>query len=322
MIRNVNSKGRLQVRRVVDVPLREVSGICLRRSRNRRMSLIAVGDHAAKVAWFSLSRSDEGRISWHTSNIAKLSGSLLPKRDSQIEAVCADGQGRIALLQETPSRVELVDPNACKVVASIDLVVEGRGKLAQAWSDPKGSRGEGMALLPGGHLLIAKEKRPAVFIEFGPPHSRSRGLVRGRALPDGEQWPVKKGHHRYVALATWIPDKKLAKHCADFSDLEIGPDGCLYLLSDQSCTIARLDDLPAGGGTAALLDAWRLEGVDGKPEGLAFTAQGRAIVGLDTRKPRRNLVLLEPAIAQLRRRNRTEPMTKKDPEAQRGVHSN
>ena len=107
-----------------------------------------------------------------------------------------------------------------------------------------------------------------------------------------------------MALATWIPDKKLAKHCADFSDLEIGPDGCLYLLSDQSCTIARLDDLPAGGGTAALLDAWRVEDVDGKPEGLAFTAQGRAVVGLDTRKPRRNLVLLEPAIAQLRRRHR------------------
>jgi len=44
--------------------------------------------------------------------------------------------------------------------------------------------------------------------------------------------------------------------------------------------------------------------LDGKPEGLAFTAQGRAIVGLDTRKPRRNLVLLEPAVAQLRGRAR------------------
>jgi transposase-like protein len=39
--------------------------------------------------------------------------------------------------------------------------------------------------------------------------------------------------------------------------------------------------------------------LDGKPEGLAFTAQGRAIVGLDTRKARRNLVLLEPAVAQI-----------------------
>ena len=43
---------------------------------------------------------------------------------------------------------------------------------------------------------------------------------------------------------------------------------------------------------------------DGKPEGLAFTAQGREIVGLDTRKPRRNLLLLEPAVAQLRDRGK------------------
>jgi hypothetical protein len=67
-------------------------------------------------------------------------------------------------------------------------------------------------------------------------------------------------------------------------------------------SIARLNDLPAGGGTAALLNAWRLGDLDGKPEGLAFTRQGRAIVGLDTRKARRNLVLLEPAVVQLRAR--------------------
>lgn len=294
-----SNKKRLRVCRVVDVPLREVSGICVRRSPNGRKFLIAVGDRMAKVAWFSQPRSDGGRIDWHTTNIAKLSGSMLPKHDSQIEAVCADGLGRVLLLQETPPRVELIDPEALKVVASIDLAVEGRGKIARAWSDPRGSRGEGMVLLPGGHLLVAKEKKPAAFVEFGPPHSRSRGLVRGGALADGEQWPIKKGDHRFVALAFWLPDKTLAKTCADFSDLEIGPDGCLYLLSDKSCTIARVDDLPAGGGTAALLDAWQLGDLVGKPEGLAFTAQGRAIVGLDTRKSRRNLVLLEPAVAQL-----------------------
>jgi hypothetical protein len=117
-------------------------------------------------------------------------------------------------------------------------------------------------------------------------------------LPAGKRWPIKKGHHRFVALAIWLPDKKLARTCADFSDLEIGPDGYLYLLSDKSSTIARVDDLPAGGGATTLLDAWRLGDLSGKPEGLAFTPQGRAIIGLDTRKPRRNLVLLEPAVAQ------------------------
>jgi len=132
----------------------------------------------------------------------------------------------------------------------------------------------------------------------------SRGLVRGGALPDGRRWPIKEGSHRFVALATWLPDQTLTKNCADFSDLEIGPDGHLYLLSDKSATIARLDDLPAGGGTAALLDVWRIGDLDGKPEGLAFNSTGHAIVGLDTRKPRRNLILLEPAIAQVRGRGR------------------
>src|SRR6202007_2414998 len=99
-----------------------------------------------------------------------------------------------------PPRVELIDPKALKVVASIDLAVEGRGKIARAWSDPKGSRGEGVVLLAGVHLLVAKEKKPAAFIEFGPPDSRSRGLDRGGALADGERWPIKKGHHRFVAL--------------------------------------------------------------------------------------------------------------------------
>ncbi len=299
-----SSNNRLQARRMIDVPLREVSGICLRRGRAGRMSIVAVGDHAAKVAWFFVKRDDEGLVTWHTRNIAKLSGSLLPKRDSQIEAVCADGHGRVALLQETPSRVELIDPKGPSVFATIDLVVEGRSAIAQEWSRPKGSRGEGMALLPGGHLLVAKEKKPAALIEFGPANSRSRGLARGGALADGKPWPIKQGHHQFVALATWLPDRTLAKTCADFSDLEIGPDGHLYLLSDKSATIARLDKLPTGGGAAALLDVWRLDDVDGKPEGLAFTPRGHAIVGLDTRKPRRNLILLEPAIAQARGRGR------------------
>jgi hypothetical protein len=298
--RSKSNKNLLRVSRVVDVPLQEVSGICSRCGQDGVVSLIAVGDRSAKIAWFTVPRSNDDQIEWHTSNIAKLSASMLPEHDSQIEAVCADGLGRILLLQETPPRVELIDPKASKVVASIDLAVEGRGEIAEAWHEPNGSRGEGMVLLPGGHLLVAKEKKPAAFIEFGPPNTRSRGLVRGGALANGKRWQIKNGSHRFVSLAIWLPDEKLAKTCADLSDLEMGPDGRLYVLSDKSSTIGRLDDLPAGGGTASLLDAWRLDDPNGKPEGLAFTADGRAVVGLDMRKSRRNLVLLEPTVAQLR----------------------
>ena len=107
----------------------------------------------------------------------------------------------------------------------------------------------------------------------------------------------RTGEHRYVALATWLPDRRLSKACHDFSDLEVGPDGHLYLLSDKSGSIARLSDLPADGGAVSALDSWRIPHLKGKPEGLAFTPNGRALVALDTRQARHNLVLLDPPIA-------------------------
>jgi hypothetical protein len=289
-------QGRLKVRRTVDVPLAEVSGVCLRRDRGR-MSLVAIGDSVSIAATVVLPRSDEGPLEWRTEDLGRFPGSRLPKRDPQIEAVCADGAGRILLLQEAPPRVELVDLRARRVVASLALEVPGDGKIARSWADPEGSRGEGAVFLRAGHLLVAKEKGPKALIEFGPPRAASLGLARGGALGDGARWPVAPGDHRYEALAVWKPDEALAEACEDFSDLEVGPDGRLYVLSDKSNAIARIADLPRGGGTAALAAAWRLRGIDGKPEGLAFTPRGRAIVALDTRRARHNLVLLEPPIA-------------------------
>ena len=290
-------KGRLEVHRVVSVPLREVSGVCLRRGRRGEMSLVAIGDRVAVAAWVRLPSDDSAMLDWQRVDITRLAGSQLPKHDPQIEAVCADGAGRVLLLQESPPRAELADLTAARIVASIALEVPGRGELAQSWSDPDGSRGEGAAFLRHGHLLVAKEKRPRALIEFGPRGARSQGLARGGALPGGARWQIAGGVHRYVALAVWWPDKALAKACKDFSDLEVGPDGCLYLLSDKSESIARLDDLPSGGGTAKLTESWRIRDLSGKPEGLAFTAEGRAIVALDTRKARHNLVVLDPEIA-------------------------
>jgi hypothetical protein len=212
MVENRKSKkSRLRVCRVVDVPLHEVSGICLRRSRTGRMPLIAVGDRASKIAWFSLPRSDKGRIDWHTSDSSKLSGSMLPEDDPQIEAVCADGLGRILLLQETPPRVEFIDPKASKVIASIELAVEGGAEIARAWSDPKGSRGEGIVLLPGGHLLVAKEKKPAALIELGPPDSRSRGLLRGGALMMASAGRPRKGANGSWLSQSGFPTKHSPK---------------------------------------------------------------------------------------------------------------
>lgn len=288
---------RLKVFRVVDVPLEEVSGICLRRGPAGELSLVAVGDRLAVAAWFVQPADDQAPLDWHTASVAGLEGTHLSQDDSQIEAVCADGAGRILLLQEWPPRAELIDPAVHRVVASIAIELPGEDDLARSWGDPASSQGEGVVFLPGGHLLVAKEKDPSALIEFGPPGAKAAGLARGGALPPGEAWQIEPGNHRYEALAIWWPDKALRKACADFSDLEVGPDGHLYLLSDKSDSIARLSDLRAPGGEATALATWRLGNLDGKPEGLAFTPNGRAMVALDTRRARHNLMLFEPPIA-------------------------
>jgi hypothetical protein len=131
----------------------------------------------------------------------------------------------VLFLQESPPRAELIDVAASRVVASIELAVEGRRDLARSWSDPKGSCGEGVVLLPGGHMLVAKERDPSLLVEFGPKGGRSRGVVRHGALRGGARWPIGNGDHRYVALAVWRPDEALAATGADFSDLEVGRMG-------------------------------------------------------------------------------------------------
>lgn len=292
-----SGQDRLHIYRTVDVPLEEVSGICLRRGPRGELQLLAVGDRVAVAAWFAQPKDDTATLAWSTTDIARLQGTRLPADDPQIEAICADGAGQVLLLQESPPRAELIDPATRRVLASIELDVPGRDELGGAWADPDGSLGEGAVLLPDGHVLVAKEKDPAALIEFGPSGDRAIGLSRGGGLPPESRWPVGPGDHRYVALATWWPDKALRKACADFSDLELGPDGWLYVLSDKSSSIARLPDLTPSAESVSALTTWRLGHLDGKAEGLAFTPNGRAIVALDTRKARHNLLLFEPPIA-------------------------
>ena len=292
----------LTIIRTLDVPLEEVSGLCLRRGPGGVLQVVAIGDRAAVGAWATVPDDHDGTVRWETAALTGLVGTRLPADDPQIEAVCADGAGRILLLQESPARVELVDPPAGRVVASIDLDISDGHPLASTWRDPDGSRGEGAVFLANGHLLIVKEKDPPAFIEFGPAGEVAAGFRAGAseggaALPPGEAWPVQPGEQAFVLLAAWTPDRDLARACRDLSDLEVGPDGRLYVLSDKSASIARLADLDPGDPFAQADGTWELPPLDGKPEGLAFTPRGRAIVALDTRKAKRNLVVLDPLIA-------------------------
>jgi hypothetical protein len=287
----------LSVHRTEDVPLLEVSGLCLRREAGGDMALVAFGDRTSIAAYVDLPDDDEGAYAWKTVDMADVEGSLIPRDDPQVEAVCADGAGRILILQESPPRVELLDWAGHRVVTRIALDIPKDHPLYDSWIDGEGSQGEGAAFMDNGHLLIAKEKDPAAFIEFGPEGEAPSGFGAETALKGGAKWPTEEGDRVFVPLAVWMPSVKLQGACEDFSDLEVGPDRRLYLLSDKSASIVRVADLTPGDPVARADEVWALPTLDGKPEGLALTRSGRAMVALDTKKAKENLVLLEPPIA-------------------------
>jgi hypothetical protein len=72
-----------------------------------------------------------------------------------------------------------------------------------------------MVLLPGGHLLVAKEKKPAVLIEFGPPHSRStvaaeiRRLIREVSIAN-PLWGAPRIHGELLKLGIEIGQTSVA----------------------------------------------------------------------------------------------------------------
>jgi len=297
MPRRRDEEAELTVLRTEDVPLEEVSGVCLRREAGGDMALVAFGDRTSLAAWVELPDDDRGAYRWETVDLADVEGSLIPRDDPQVEAVCADGAGRILILQESPPRVELLDWKARRVVTRISLDIPVDHPLHDSWVDSDGSQGEGAAVMRNGHVLIAKEKDPAAFIEFGPEGDKPSGFGPDDALAGGARWPTDEGDRVFVPLAAWNPSVKMQANCEDFSDLEVGPDRRLYLLSDKSQSIARVGALVPGDAVARADEIWKLPALDGKPEGLALTRNGRAIVALDTKLAKENLVLLEPPIA-------------------------
>jgi hypothetical protein len=54
----------LSVLRTMDVPLQEVSGVCLRREARGDMALVAFGDRTSIAAWVELPSDNGGAYVW------------------------------------------------------------------------------------------------------------------------------------------------------------------------------------------------------------------------------------------------------------------
>jgi hypothetical protein len=186
--------------------------------------------------------------------------------------------------------------------------------LAAAWKARPNSRGEGMILMKKGHVLVLKEKQPSLLIEFGPEGDAPMGYGAETFLREGEAFaglrtdgeepvhradqPAATAQRRLVALKVWAFSERLGKLAKDASELMLGPDGRVYMLSQESSVLIRLEKTlkPDEDKVGTDHDTyWNLpDGMD-KAEGLVIDDQMHPWIGVDikqTGKP--NLFQLSP----------------------------
>jgi len=278
----------------VDLPVVEASGLASK-TVDGVLKVIVVGDRTAHVSVGSY-LPDGGITDWTITDLSEAEGWSLPPDDSQLEAVAVDGSSLVAIMREDPPVVIVADTERSRVVARITLTVPDDSPLGDRWDDPS-SRGEGFVMLRGGRLLVAKEKRPRALIEFCPTGTAARGISRDDFLDDDEEWEAPEGDVEFEAAAVWRLKGRAKKTFHDISDMAVGRDKTLWLLSDKSSVVGRLsldEPLPAGGGKIRSVDAaWRLPAGTIKPEGVIALDGRRALIAMDTDEKRGNGMIVE-----------------------------
>jgi uncharacterized protein YjiK len=284
-------RGTLTIREATELPLEEISGLCLR-ARSDRRELLAIGDESFVIVAVDLDAAGRAGEARRHDLRALVSAETSKRGGSQWEAIAADGEGRVFVLQENPGMVFVLNAALESLLHVIELRVDDERGPAGDWLADENSRGEGIVPLGNGHLLIVKEKRPPLFVEFGPRGDRAQGVSPALLMPGMVPLPAER-RAVYVALQAWTVEG--AEDLADLSDIAVGPKGELYLLSDEERCLLRVDaHLPAEGGAARVDGRWELPKKVKKPEGLVVLDDGSPLVAVDVEEGRDNLFLLAP----------------------------
>ena len=286
----------LGVRDVYDLQLREVSGICERAAGDGRpRQLLAIGDDSHELLVGDLEPEVPERFARHDLEPLLAGAGVRLGQSSQWEGVDTDDTGRVFVLREVPGTVFVFDPGLARLLHVLHLTVEDDPGEQEAWDADENALGEGLLLLRNGHLFVVKEEKPRQLLEFGLPGERPQGLHADLLVGDTGRFPTPEAPETtFHMLSAWDLGGEALERVGDLSDVAIGPDGRVYLLSDESRCIARLQEsVPPRSGTVEVDRIWGLPERLHQPEGLVITAGWDVLVATDHPEPRENLFRLD-----------------------------
>jgi hypothetical protein len=219
---------------------------------------------------------------------------LRTPESSQWEGIDTDATGRVFVLREVPGTVLVFDQTLETLLHVFPLTVEDDPAELEAWEADHNALGEGVLLLRNGHLFVVKEDKPRQLLEFGLPGARAEGLREDLPIAHASEFPTPpESRVTFRLLTAWDLGGEAAERIGDLSDVTVGPDGRIYVLSDQSRCIARLQAaLDPEDGLIEVDRIWGLPDRLHQPEGLVITGNWEVLVAVDHDEPRENLFLL------------------------------
>lgn len=286
----------LQIVGVHNIPLREVSGLGRRSPPGSDdLQVIAVGDADFTLVLGGIGHSDEDS-KFESVNLRRVVGAPDPEQSSEWEAADGDSTGRVFILQENPSKILVVNAALDRLLCTIDVPFRPPDELVGVWDTAPNSQAEGLVLLRNGHVLVAKERDPAVLMEFGPDRQDAEGVSPGHVFSTSDEFPTPTERQvRFQPLAVWTLDSQASSEIHDISDVAVGPDDRLYVLSDESRCIARVEpDLQPTEKRLSITRLWQLPPELKQPEGLVIDGDMTPIVAIDRDERDKNLYVLSP----------------------------
>jgi hypothetical protein len=287
--------GELEVVQVWDLDLSEVSGICERPTgQGRSRQLLAVGDQSHDILLGDLPVAGPGWFERRDLQPLVAGAGLRTPESSQWEGIDTDATGRVFVLREVPGTVFVFDQALETLLHVFPLTVEDDPAELEAWEADQNALGEGMLLLRNGHLFVVKEDKPRQLLEFGLPGARAEGLRADLPITDTGKFPTPpESRAVFHLLSAWDLGGAAMERIGDLSDVTVGPDGRIYVLSDESRCIARLQATLDPQDRLIEVDRmWDLPDRLHQPEGLVITGDWEVLVAVDHPEPRQNLFLL------------------------------
>ena len=303
----------LKIEKAFQIPLRELSGLSLKKKSLDTYEIYAIGDRhpIINILEYHLKTKklvQKGRFDFahaisarflpcHSDLIASCS-KLKKSLTAQWEAVATDASDRIYLLNEQLATIMVYEPTKDTITHTLNLesfVLSNSKTKDQDYRDQENNAlGEGLILLKNNHILIAKERMKTSIYEFAGVGESPKGYQSALALGKDDIFELNEENKPLYPVHRW----KLLRgfsHC-DLSEIAIGPDGKLFGISQKCKWISSIHDLNPKKKRLKFLKTWRLPSeIDRAEAFVVLDSQGTFLVAEDRKsKTHKNLFLLAP----------------------------